>query len=173
MVLSNIGILENIEKGNIKISNFDVKRLNPNSYNVTLFNELQTYRTENLDLAEDTPTENIFISESGLWLEPNKLYLGRTNEHTSTENLVPMIEGRSSTARKGLYVHVSAGFGDNGFRGYWTLEIHCIQPVKIYPNIEIAQLYWHTLDKIGGMKYEGKYQDNNGIQSSKFYEEIK
>ena len=46
-----------------------------------------------------------------------------------------MIEGRSSVGRLGLFVHVTAGFGDVGFCGYWTLEMFAVQPVRIYPGV--------------------------------------
>ena len=77
-------------------------------------------------------------------LEPNRLYLGRTGEHTETKNLVPMLEGRSSIGRLGLFVHVTAGFGDVGFRGFWTLEIFCVQPIRIYSGLEICQIFLAT-----------------------------
>ena len=70
-------------------------------------------------------------------MQPNKLYLGRTNEYTRTDGYIPMLEGRSSVGRLGVFIHVTAGFGDVGFAGYWTLEIFCVQPIRIYPNVEI------------------------------------
>ncbi len=56
-----------------------------------------------------------------------------------------MLEGRSSVGRLGLFIHVTAGFGDVGFAGYWTLEIFCVQPIRIYPNVEICQIYYHDI----------------------------
>ena len=56
-----------------------------------------------------------------------------------------MLEGRSSVGRLGLFIHVTAGFGDVGFAGYWTLEMFCIHPIVIYPNVEICQIYYHTI----------------------------
>ena len=90
--------------------------------------------------------EEIIIPETGYQLKPNELYLGRTLEYTNTKKYVPMIEGRSSIGRLGIFIHITAGFGDVGFAGYWTLEIFCIKPIIIYPNVEIAQLYYHTID---------------------------
>jgi len=109
------------------------------------------------------------IPDEGLLLEPGKLYLGRTNEFTRTENLVPMLEGRSSIGRLGLYVHVTAGFGDVGFAGFWTLEMHCVHPIRVYANVEICQIFYHDiLGKV--VRYEsGKYQHNRGVQSSRLY----
>ena len=105
-------------------------------------------------------------------LEANRLYLGRTVEYTETKNLVPMLEGRSSIGRLGLFVHVTAGFGDVGFKGFWTLEIFCIQPIKIYPNVEICQVYYHTLEGSHENYTNGKYQDNHGIQPSLLYKDF-
>ena len=68
-------------------------------------------------------------------LSPHQLYLARTAERTVTHNLVPQIEGRSSVGRLGLFVHVTAGFGDVGFSGYWTLEMFAVHPVRIYPGV--------------------------------------
>ncbi|MCZ9966159.1 dCTP deaminase [Brachyspira hyodysenteriae] len=81
--------------------------------------------------------EEIIIPKSGYELKPNELYLGRTLEYTSTKKYVPMIEGRSSIGRLGIFIHITAGFGDVGFSGYWTLEIFCIKPIIIYPEVEI------------------------------------
>ncbi len=105
-------------------------------------------------------------------LEPNRLYLGRTAERTETRNLVPMIEGRSSIGRLGLFVHVTAGFGDVGFCGFWTLEMFAVQPVKIYPNVPICQIFYHTI--IGEItEYRSdKYQNNHDIQPSLLYKEL-
>ena len=102
----------------------------------------------------------------------NKLYLGRTIEYTETNNLVPMLEGRSSIGRLGLFVHVTAGFGDVGFKGFWTLEIFCVQPIRIYAGVEICQLFYHTIDGDYDTYSKGKYQKNSGIQTSKLYEEF-
>ena len=130
----------------IFIDPYDEKRINPNSYNLALHNELLVYKGSILDMKRINRVEKIIIPLSGLVLEPNRLYLGRTVEHTETKNLVPMLEGRSSIGRLGLFVHVTAGFGDVGFRGFWTLEIFCVQPIKIYPNVEICQVYYHTIE---------------------------
>ena len=100
---------------NIHIDPFDDKRLNPNSYNLSLHDELLVYEEVVLDMRKSNRVARVRIPEEGLVLTPNQLYLGRTVERTETHNLVPMIEGRSSIGRLGLFVHVTAGFGDVGF----------------------------------------------------------
>jgi dCTP deaminase len=171
MILSGKEILKHI--GNeIVINPFDKKRINPNSYNLSLFNELLVYENNELDMKQPNATKKIMIPDNGLILEPNRLYLGRTNEYTRTDRYVPMLEGRSSTGRLGLFIHVTAGFGDIGFAGFWTLEIFCVQPVRIYPNVEICQIYYHNISGEYDLYSNGKYQNNNGIQSSLMYKDF-
>ena len=114
----------------------------------------------------------ISIPTEGLVLAPNQLYLGRTFERTATHGLVPMIEGRSSVGRLGLFVHVTAGFGDVGFCGYWTLEMFAVQPVRIYPGVPICQIFYHEIaGKIS--EYDSdKYQHNRDIQPSLLYKDL-
>ncbi|NFG62860.1 MULTISPECIES: dCTP deaminase [unclassified Clostridium] len=171
MILSGKEILKHIGK-EIVIEPFNKERINPNSYNLTLFNELLVYKNDTLDMKIPNETEKLIIPEEGLLLEPGKLYLGRTNEFTQTNKYVPMLEGRSSTGRLGLFIHVTAGFGDIGFAGYWTLEIFCVQPIKIYPNIEICQIYYHNIDGEYDLYNSGKYQNNQGIQPSLMYKDF-
>jgi dCTP deaminase len=117
-------------------------------------------------------TKIVTIPKTGLILEPNTLYLARTVEYTKTYNYVPMLEGRSSIGRLGLFVHVTAGFGDVGFCGYWTLELFCVQPIRIYPDVEICQIYYHAIEGDFECYRSGKYQDNTGVQPSLLYKEL-
>lgn len=171
MILSGKEIQKHIGK-QIFIDPFSEKQLNPNSYNLTLHELLLVYQNKTLDMKLPNSIEELVIPKEGLLLEPNRLYLGRTNEYTKTTAFVPMLEGRSSVGRLGLFVHVTAGFGDVGFNGYWTLEMFCVQPVIIYPNVEICQIYYHSI--LG--EYEeyksGKYQNNQGIQPSMLYKDF-
>ena len=155
----------------ILIDPFEPAKLNPNSYNLTLHDELMVYEEVVLDMAKANLVRRIHIPEEGMVLSPNQLYLGRTAERTETHNLVPQIEGRSSVGRLGLFAHVTAGFGDVGFSGYWTLEMFAVQPVRIYPNIPICQIFYH---EVAGQlsEYSSKYQHNHDIQPSLLFEEL-
>ena len=156
----------------ISITPFDSSKLNPNSYNLTLNNEIMTYEEVVLDMRKSNRCRKLIIPPSGLVLEANRLYLGRTLERTETHNLVPMIEGRSSIGRLGLFVHVTAGFGDVGFCGYWTLEMFAVQPIRIYPGVSICQIFYHEIvGKIEEYKSD-KYQNNRDIQPSLLYKEL-
>ncbi|NLG32846.1 MAG: dCTP deaminase [Syntrophomonadaceae bacterium] len=171
MILSGIEIKKRLGR-EIIIDPFDERQLNPNSYNLRLFSELLVYEDKILDMKKNNPAKQIIIPREGLVLEPHRLYLGRTLEYTKTDKYVPMLEGRSSIGRLGLSIHITAGFGDVGFSGYWTLEIYCIHPIRIYPGIEICQIYYHTISEPYERYTSGKYQNNQGIQTSKIYEEL-
>jgi dCTP deaminase len=171
MILSGHEIRSRLGR-DILIDPFDESRVNPNSYNLSLYDELLVYEEVVLDMRKSNRVDRITIPPDGLVLTPNQLYLGRTVERTETHNLVPMIEGRSSVGRLGLFVHVTAGFGDVGFSGYWTLEMFAVQPVKIYPGVPICQIFFHQI--IGDItEYASdKYQHNHDIQPSLLFREL-
>jgi dCTP deaminase len=83
-----------------------------------------------------------------------------------------MIEGRSSIGRLGLFVHVTAGFGDVGFCGYWTLEMFAVQPVRIYAGVAICQIFYHDIYGTHSEYASDKYQNNNDIQPSLLFKEL-
>jgi dCTP deaminase len=157
---------------NILIDPFDEQYLNPNSYNLTLHNELMTYEEVILDMRKANRIRRLTIPPEGLVLSPNQLYLARTVERTETHNLVPMIEGRSSIGRLGLFVHVTAGFGDVGFCGYWTLEMFAVQSIRIYPGVPICQIFYHQIHGDITEYASNKYQNNRDIQPSLLFKEL-
>src|SRR3990170_4787314 len=157
---------------NIVIEPFDESRLNPNSYNLSLHDELLVYEEVVLDMRKPNRVQRLSIPPQGLVLNPRQLYLGRTVERTETRDLVPMIEGRSSVGRLGLFVHVTAGFGDVGFVGHWTLEMFAVQPVRIYPGVPICQIFYHEILGPITEYASDKYQDNRDIQPSLLFKEL-
>lgn len=158
--------------GQLVIDPFDERLLNPNSYNLTLHDELLVYEEIVLDMRQPNRIRRIQIPPQGLVLNPNQLYLGRTRERTETRGFVPMIEGRSSIGRLGLFVHVTAGFGDIGFRGYWTLEMFAVQPIRIYAHVPICQIFYHEIRGNYTEYASDKYQDNTDTQPSLLFKEL-
>lgn len=156
----------------IIIDPFEDSRLGPNSYNLRLHSELLVYDTPVLDMKHNNPFKKMNIPEEGLVLQPGMLYLGRTVEYTKTNGYVPMLEGRSSIGRLGLFIHITAGFGDVGFAGYWTLEMLCIHPIRIYSGTEICQIFYHTIQGEYDSYVSNKYQNNTGVQPSMLYKDF-
>lgn len=171
MILSGLEIKNRLGK-DIVIEPWDERLLNPNSYNLRLHDELLVYETDLLDMKVANPHRIIKIPDEGIVIEPGRLYLGRTLEHTETRGLVPMLEGRSSVGRLGMFVHITAGFGDIGFKGFWTLEIMCAQPIRIYAGVDICQIFYHTVEGEYREYASGKYQNNQGIQPSLMYRDF-
>jgi dCTP deaminase len=170
MIISGEEIKKRIGK-EILIEPFDPARINPNSYNLKLHNELLVYDEEVLDMKKDNSSQRIVIPAEGLVLNPEKVYLGRIKEHIEVKSLVPFLEGRSSIGRLGLHVHVTAGLGQVGSKGYWTLELHAVQPIRIYADIEICQIYFLEI-KGDYLNYSNKYFDSKDIQTSFLYKEL-
>ena len=170
MILSGKEINRLIDK-EIFIDPYQEENLNPNSYNVTLHNQLLVYKNALLDMKEQLQTEEITIPPEGYVIKPEILYLGRTVEKTHTDYYVPVIDGRSSLGRLGINIHVTAGFGDIGFDGTWTLQLSCIQPVRIYPHIQVGRIMFFAV--VGEYDlYKNKYQGQEGIGVSKLHEEL-
>lgn len=146
MILTDKKILEGIEQGEIVIEPFRRDCLGTNSYDVHLGKYLAVYQERELDAKKHNRTEVFEILEEGFVLRPGTLYLGVTEEYTETHNAVPFLEGKSSVGRLGIDIHATAGKGDVGFSNTWTLEISCVQPVRVYAGMPIGQLIYFTVD---------------------------
>lgn len=198
MILSDARILEEIEKGTMKIEPWNKECLGSNSYDCHLSKHLAIYTPGKeskvdfewiqhlvknrlaksdilaalqeasqicLDAKEHNEVFHFDIPDKGLILYPGILYLGSTVEYTETHAHVPFIEGKSSMGRLGVDIHATAGKGDVGFCGHWTLEISVKQPVKLYAGMPCAQLIYFPVDgevlnpydKKKGAKYSGQH----------------
>lgn len=171
MILSDKRILEEIGKGTIKIEPYDRECLGSNSYDVHLGHTLAKYVDKELDAKKHNKIESFEIPDEGFVLLPHEFYLGVTLEYTETHAHVPFLEGKSSTGRLGIDIHATAGKGDVGFCGNWTLEISVKQPVRIYKGMPIGQLIYFPVDgeievkynQKGNAKYSG--QPNRPVES--------
>ena len=156
MILSDKSILEKIENGEIVIEPFDRACLGSNSYDVHLSKYLAVYADAVLDAKKHNQVHEIVIPEEGFVIEPGILYLGVTEEYTESHSTVPFLEGKSSVGRLGIDIHATAGKGDVGFCNAWTLEISCVQPVRIYAGMPIGQLIYFALEGAVEMAYNQK-----------------
>jgi dCTP deaminase len=156
MILSDKRILEEMDKGTIKVVPYLRECLGSNSYDVHLGKTLATYDTEELDAKKHNTITHFEIPDEGFLLLPNKFYLGVTDEYTESHAHVPFLEGKSSTGRLGIDIHATAGKGDVGFCGNWTLEISVKQPVRVYKGMPIGQLIYFPVDGEIEEKYNQK-----------------
>lgn len=164
MILTDKEILQCIDDGAIVIEPFDRECLGTNSYDVHLGKWLAVYENRELDAKKHNKISYIEIGEEGFVLQPGTLYLGVTEEYTETHDTVPFLEGKSSVGRLGIDIHATAGKGDVGFCNTWTLEISCVQPVRVYAGMPVGQLIYfkvsgeihHYYNKKPNAKYNTK-----------------
>ena len=172
MILTGAEIKVQVLDRKIHIFPFDDTNLNPNSYNFRLGNTLKVYKQKILDPAIPLEFEEMIIPEEGFILQPNQLYLGHTIEEMGSDLFVPIMQARSSIGRLGLYIYLNSGLGDLGFKKQWTLELHAIHPLKVYPGMKIGQmLFWKPLGEIN--LYQGKYKDSQGPEISQIWKDLR
>lgn len=146
MILSDSKILECINNKDIVIEPFDRNKLGSNSYDVCLSEFLAVYIDPELDAKKHNKIHHFRIPQKGYVLVPGELYLGATVEYTETHKHLPVLDGKSSVGRLGIDIHATAGIGDVGFCGYWTLELSVSKPVRVYPGMPIGQIIYHTVE---------------------------
>ena len=172
MFLTGSEIQKNVSKGSISITPFNLKNMNPHSYNLTIADEIITYKEEVLDPKKVNQTEFTKIPKTGIILKPGELYLARTVERVNTNKFASVFDGRSSIGRLGIFTHVTAGYIDVGFSGFITLEIVVAKPVIIYPFMQVGQISFIELKGDISLYKSSKYQNNNGIQASMMFKEF-
>jgi len=172
MILTGSEIMNEYKLGRIKISPFDERQINPNSYDFRLGNIVKTYKNEILDPMVKQETNIIDISQQDITLYPDKIYLGHTYETMGSDFYVPIIRAKSSIARLGLFIHVTADLIDIGSYNEWTLQLHAVQPLKIRAGMLIGQVtFWTVQGEI--ILYSGKYQGSKGPYESQIYKDFK
>lgn len=172
MILSGKKIIEEVSNNKIDIEPFNTENINPNSYNYTIGDYLKVYKNTTLDTKNKEETEIINIPEEGIVLNPQNIYLGFTKEIIGSDYYVPIITGRSSTGRLGLFVQITSDLVDIGFHGHLTLQLHATQPVRIYKNMKLGQItFWKIYGKYN--LYNGKYQKAKGPKESEIWRDFK
>lgn len=100
-------------------------------------------------------TLDLFDGEE-IRMPPGAFMLGHTLEKvTLGPCLGAYIDGKSTLARNGLSVHVTAGFIDPGFSGQITLELSNVAPWSLIlkPGMLIAQLVIHRMSSAVQRRY--------------------
>jgi dCTP deaminase len=168
-ILSDTEISKAIHAGEIGINPFNSAQLNVTSYDLTLGNEVLVYRDlvrgtpadgkgtrsiQGLDLqlsdgvldAQRAPrTEAWKFDESGFLLKPGIGYLMHTRESVWTQKYNPILAGKAEVGRLFIQVQTTAGYGDPGFAGQYTLEVTVQHAVRVYPGMRIAQIRFHQI----------------------------
>lgn len=185
MQLVDWQIRKYVESNKLGITPFNIDQINPNSYDLRLSDEFVRYKTffevvEDTSMIIDPYNSNTINSEletvvnETYILEPQEFILARTVETVSLpDNICAQVGGKSSLARLGLSVHQTAGFGDAGFSGTYTLELfnaNC-RPIKLYAGMKIAQIMFNETEKACrpyNVRKNSKYQNQVNTTVSKY-----
>ena len=165
-MLTGLRIIDCIGVGSIIIDPFEEANVNPNSVDLTLAREIREVTTEIEDPEKPSEWHSFDIPKEGFCLRPGRLYLASTIERTWCLDYIPCLHGKSSLARRGLAVHQTAGFGDHGFNGQWTLELVVVKPLIVRFGMRICQVSFTPV--VGRAKpYVGRYQNQIGVTPSR------
>ncbi|MBT1065455.1 dCTP deaminase [Bowmanella sp. Y26] len=133
-------------------------------------------RREEMEAAlESVMSDEIEIAEGkAFFLHPGELALAVTLESvTLPANVVGWLDGRSSLARLGLMVHVTAHRIDPGWSGNIVLEFFNSGklPLALRPNMKIGALSFEVLSDFAEKPYnarqDAKYKDQKGATASR------
>lgn len=187
MILSDKTIKKRIKSKEITIEPFDVKFLQPASYDLHLDDNFMVFNKENHSLIDvKVPTDNLMRSvkvseKDGYIIHPGEFVLVNIVEITGVDSRhVGRLEGKSSLARIGLIIHATAGFLDPGNKLKLTLEMANISPlpIKVYPGMKIAQLAFEELDEpcerpYGSKGLNSKYSGDMTVKGSQMWKNFK
>lgn len=168
MILTGPQIQKAVEKGDIVISPFRKRQITPNAYDFRLGDRCCIYTAKSLDSGTQNKTRTFAIPPEGIMLEPTRIYLVNTEETMGSHRYVPIIRGRSSVGRLGIFIDVTADLIDLGSVNQWTLQLHAVQPVRVYHGMLIGQVtFWRTYGR--RKQYSGKYLHRSSPAASLSY----
>jgi dCTP deaminase len=170
VILSGEAIKTAVASGEIIIAPFSESQLGPNSYDFRLGDRCKVYKEAILDPFKQNEVVECTISAEGLLLSPGRIYLVNTLETIGSTKYVPIIRGRSSTGRLGLFIDVTADLIDLGSINQLTLQLVPVLPLRVYPGILIGQVtFWST--KGLPAFYDGKYKGRESPTESLAYQD--
>lgn len=171
MILTGNAIELARRDGFIIIDPFDAALINPNSYDFRLGRTLLRYTEGEVDPRRDNPTETVDIPEEGLVIPRGAFFLGHTVEILGSTRYAPIIRGKSSVARLGLFVHVTADLIDIGSINQFTLQLYATHDIRVFAGMRIGQVtFWKAQGEI--TLYNGKYQGSRGPVASRSFEDL-
>lgn len=181
--LSDVDVLQAVSEGKIQITPFNDERLGSWTYDVELGNAFKVPQYNSIKFIDprlhhpDDMFRTVELKDGEEFvLHPHKFVLGSTKEYIKlSDEIVCILEGRSSFARWGIVPHVQAGIGEPGWEGQYTLEILNMNevPVILRPGDVIAQLYFARFITPSKRPYhqksKNKYMGQIGPTSSKLF----
>ncbi len=168
-ILARSEILEEIERGRIRVDPLDLDRVGPASIDLHLANAFRVFVRMPTDvrvcgdLDYKQYTKGIWIPDGEtLMMRPGETLLGITREKiTLPPDICGWLEGRSRFARIGLLVHISASFMQPGISNHQVLEMSNFGhlDLEIVPGTAVCQFVFQRTEGEGA--YRGIFQEQN------------
>ena len=120
-----------------------------------------------------SPPEYLMVPAEEFVIPPQSFILGTTLETIKLpSNITAFLEGRSSIGRMGLFIQ-NAGWVAPGFNGQITLELFNANtmPIRVKSKHRICQIVLCKMDQMPQNTYQGKYQNQKGVEGSKIHED--
>lgn len=176
-----------LEYGTDLIDPFKRENVQPGSVDLTLHNVfIRPLRSRvEIDLGdlkgtvkpEDYETTFLsFFDDDSIVLDTGEFLLGSTIETVRIpDDMVGIVEGKSSLGRLGLCIHQTAGFCDAGFIGQITLEFSNLgpRPILLRPGLRICQISFTRMEApaerpYGSPELDSKYQNQQRATVSRY-----
>lgn len=181
-ILVDHEIRSEISSKRLVIEPYDDKLIQPNSYDVRLADRF-SWHDPNESVIDPYDSESVLqglvhVVDESLVIQPKQFVLGATLERMSLpDDIVGQLTGKSSLARLGVMVHVTAGFIDAGFSkppAQITLEIVNVgnRPVRLHAGMCIAQMVFTRTAPCElpyNLKPSAKYNGQPAAAHSKYY----
>jgi dCTP deaminase len=170
VILTGSEIRSRIARGHIVCEPFCDDYINPNSIDLTLGDCILQYTSEPIDPRVEADVVELKIPDEGLLLPAGGFCLGCSAEVIGSDYFVPLLHAKSSTARAGLFVHVTADLIDIGSVGRITFQFYSTLPFRLQRGMRIAQMtFWQPIGEIN--LYEGKYRNSDGPRKSLIFKD--
>ncbi|GIJ26343.1 deoxycytidine triphosphate deaminase [Micromonospora qiuiae] len=166
MILSGLEILSEVRAGHIHIDDFDVERIEPNSYGFRLAEDILWYTDDVIDCFRPPAAQHVKMGPEGMILEPERFYLGGTMEAMGSPHYAATLYACRSASTLGIWIQFSAPLGHSGAVFPWTLEMKVAQPVRVYPGMVIGKIaFWSMQGE--PISYDGKYSGSESAVVSR------
>jgi len=166
MILTRDAYLRELEAGRIEITPFDEAAAGPGSYDLAIGNEFRFFKKAHriLDASEGADYREHTVLITNEDDDPFIIMPGEA-AHTITKERIRLpgdicgwLQGRSTYARLGLMVHITASFVQPGVDNQQVLEMFNASPVPLAlnPGARICQIIFQRCE--GSASYAGKFQ---------------
>ncbi|MDP2909596.1 MAG: dCTP deaminase [bacterium] len=189
MILSDREIKQHIQEGVIKINPFPnfKEQLGPCSLDLHLGNSFKIFKMSRYSFVDlknganiDEMMEEIIVKDGGSFIiQPHDFVVAVTQEEiTLPVNIMGRLDGRSSLARLGLVIHVTAARFDPGWRGKAVMELGNLGtvPIVLYSGMRICAMTFENVSGSTEVPYlaqkDHKYADQSGATASRINEEL-